>query len=68
MAGNSAPYSDASPHPKKGVSAGSAEAHGKVPLFSVDFTSNLVPTQAFSFLDAFSKSHSVRAPGDNPAV
>lgn len=71
MVGNSAPYSDVSPHPKKGISARSVEAHGKVPISSVDFKRNLVPTQASLFLDAFSEadgSHPVWAPGDNPAV
>jgi len=46
MEGNSAPYSHVSPHPEKGISARSAEAHGKVLLFPVDFKRNLVPTQA----------------------
>lgn len=46
MEGNSAPCSDVSPHPKKGVSGSSPEAHGKVTIFFVDFKTKLVPTQA----------------------
>lgn len=60
--GNSAPYGDVSPYPEKGISARSAEAHGKVPVFSVDFKRYRVPTQASQFLDAFSEadeSHSM---------
>lgn len=46
MERNSAPQSDLSPHPKNAISAWSAEAHGKVPIFSADFKKNLIPTQA----------------------